>query len=158
MFIASSRRVEENTVARINEARQREIDESLRFHAIRRDRIAPRLAELDREWDIERVIEAHAASVALTGLGLAAFVDRRFMAIPFAVAGFLLQHAVQGWYPPVPVLRRLGFRTAGEIERERCGLEALLANERKLIAPPQRGNGFHADELHEGIEAPLTPG
>jgi len=41
------------------------------------------------------------------------------------VTAFLLQHAVQGWCPPLPVLRRLGFRTAREIEVERNALKAL---------------------------------
>jgi hypothetical protein len=53
-------------------------------------------------------------------------VDRRFLALPAAVLGFLLQHAVQGWCPPVPVLRRLGFRTQTEIEDERHALERHL--------------------------------
>ncbi|HVH81020.1 MAG TPA: hypothetical protein VM782_16605 [Stellaceae bacterium] len=150
MIAATSRRVERNTAECINEARQAEIDDRLRYYAANRDRISMRLKELDREWDIERAIEANAASVALTGFGLAALVDRKFIAIPFAVAGFLLQHALQGWCPPVAVLRRLGFRTAAEIYRDRCALEAMI--ERPLLSAP-RGNGYQAEELHEGVEA-----
>jgi len=45
--------------------------------------------------------------------------------LPALVTGFLFQHAVQGWCPPVPVLRRLGFRTSYEIEEERQALKAL---------------------------------
>jgi hypothetical protein len=41
------------------------------------------------------------------------------------VAAFLFQHAIQGWCPPVPILRRMGFRTASEIEQERQALKAL---------------------------------
>jgi hypothetical protein len=41
------------------------------------------------------------------------------------VTAFLFQHAVQGWCPPVPILRRLGFRTVTEIEQERHALKAL---------------------------------
>lgn len=52
-------------------------------------------------------------------------MDRRFYLLPTAVAGFLLQHAVQGWCPPMPVFRRLGVRTATEIEEERYALKAL---------------------------------
>jgi hypothetical protein len=37
----------------------------------------------------------------------------------------LFQHAVQGWCPPVPILRRMGFRTIYEIEQERRELLAL---------------------------------
>jgi hypothetical protein len=36
-----------------------------------------------------------------------------------SASGFLLQHALQGWCPPVPLLRQLGFRTSYEIEEER---------------------------------------
>ena len=52
-------------------------------------------------------------------------VDRRWLALPGLVAAFLFQHAIQGWCPPVPVLRRLGFRTSYEIEQERSALKAL---------------------------------
>jgi len=41
------------------------------------------------------------------------------------VAAFLLQHAVQGWCPPLPVFRRLGVRTADEINDERVALKAV---------------------------------
>ncbi len=84
-----------------------------------------RIAQLESEWDVERALEANAAAVALAGLGLGMLVHRRFLAIPVVVAGFLLQHALQGWCPPLPVLRRLGFRTVPEIDRERYALKAL---------------------------------
>lgn len=87
--------------------------------------IESRLDELDREWDIERTLEANASSLMLVGLGLGSFVHRRYLLLPAAVAAFLLQHALQGWCPPVPLLRRLGFRTQSEIEQERYALKAL---------------------------------
>jgi hypothetical protein len=81
--------------------------------------IALRLRELDREWDIERAIETNASLAVLAGLTLGATVHRRFFALPAVVGSFLLLHALQGWCPPVPVLRRLGYRTSREIEDER---------------------------------------
>ena len=36
--------------------------------------------------------------------------------------GFLVHHAVKGWCPPLPVFRRLGFRSAQEISAERVAL------------------------------------
>lgn len=87
--------------------------------------IEDRLRELDTEWDMERAIEANAASISLLGLTLGATVDRRFYALPAVVAGFLLQHAIQGWCPPVPVLRQMGFRTTEEIEAERYALKLI---------------------------------
>jgi hypothetical protein len=38
-------------------------------------------------------------------LGLGAFVDRRCFILPAVVAGFFLQHAIQGWCPPVLLFR-----------------------------------------------------
>jgi hypothetical protein len=52
-------------------------------------------------------------------------VNRKWLFLPGVVAGFLLQHAVQGWCPPLPLFRRLGIRTASEIEYERYALKAL---------------------------------
>ncbi|MGZ9034440.1 MAG: hypothetical protein ACXW25_08545 [Rhodospirillales bacterium] len=76
-------------------------------------------------WDIERALEANAAGVSLLGLMLAITVDRKWLALPAAVAGFLMQHALQGWCPPIELFRRLGVRTAREIARERYALKAL---------------------------------
>ncbi|ANQ84912.1 DUF2892 domain-containing protein [Azoarcus olearius] len=99
-----------------------------------------RLAELEREWDIERTLEANAASVALVGCVLGAFVDRRFYVMPALVGAFLLQHALQGWCPPLPLFRRMGVRTAAEIEDERRALRAVradLATSRSVV-----GSGY----------------
>jgi hypothetical protein len=90
-----------------------------------RQAIDERIEELNREWDIERVLEANAASIALLGAALGATVNRRWFALPAIVAGFLLQHAVQGWCPPLPLLRKLGVRTAAEIHEEIVALKAL---------------------------------
>ena len=53
------------------------------------------------------------------GVALGTTSDRRWFALPALVTLFLFQHAIQGWCPPVPILRRLGFRTSYEIEEER---------------------------------------
>jgi hypothetical protein len=53
-----------------------------------------------------------------------------------AAATFLLQHALQGWSPPVPVLRRLGFRTANEIEAERRVLRGIASRPRRIDPRP----------------------
>ena len=93
---------------------------------------------LDEEWDIERAIEANASTLALFGALMAALRrDNRWLALPIAVTAFLLQHAIQGWCPPVPVLRRLGFRTSYEIEEEREALKALRGDF-KLEGAPDR--------------------
>ena len=104
---------------------EQQAEKRLEWLASRPHLIAQRLRELDEEWDIERAIEANAATLALTGTVLSMTHDRRWAYLPLVVTGFLLQHATQGWCPPVPILRALGFRTQGEIERERYALKAL---------------------------------
>ncbi|MGE3781566.1 MAG: hypothetical protein AB7H71_02335 [Alphaproteobacteria bacterium] len=153
MLPASAWRVERNTDAAINQARHEEIRDSLRYYAARPREIPARFAELDREWDIERAIEANAAAIALTGLALTALADRRFIALPAMVAGFLLQHALQGWCPPVPILRRLGFRTPAEICEERCGLKMLQGEYRSFGDPAPAQWSVAAVAVHEGVEA-----
>lgn len=90
--------------------------------------IRKRIADLDREWDVERVLEVNASTLALTGLVLGLTVNRRWFALPGVVLPFLLQHGLQGWCPPLPVLRRLGVRTRGEIDREKHALQEALRN------------------------------
>ena len=153
MVPASTRRVERNTPEHINRERQADIQASLRYHAARPGEVPARLAELDREWDIERALQANAAAVSLAGLALAGFVDRRFLLLPVGVAGFLMQHAIQGWCLPVPLLRRLGFRTPAEICEERCGLKMVGGEYRSFGDPTPAQWIDQAEELHEPIEA-----
>ena len=123
---ATTERVLQHTDEEINERISRRIEANVNFYATQDQRTLDiRLQELDREWDIERVLEANAAAVSLIGLGLGRFVSRRWYVLPTAVAGFLLQHAVQGWCPPISLFRRLGVRTTQEIDHERYALKAL---------------------------------
>lgn len=93
-----------------------------------KDVIEQRIHELDAEWDIERVLEVNASTLALTGLVLGLTVNRKWLFVPGIVLPFLLQHGLQGWCPPLPILRRLGVRTRGEIDREKYALKPLLAS------------------------------
>ena len=42
------------------------------------------------------------------------------------VGGFLLQHALQGWCPPVELFRRTGVRTTLKINHEKEALKNLI--------------------------------
>jgi hypothetical protein len=90
------------------------------------DAIIDRIYELEREWDIERVLEMLASSFSLTGIILGRTKNKLWLLLPPVVLSFLLLHAVQGWCPPLPILRRLGFRTREEIEYERYALRKVL--------------------------------
>lgn len=85
-----------------------------------------RIQELNKEWDIERALELASATNALLGLGLGLTVNKRWLALTGITAAFLAQHALQGWCPPLPVMRALGVRTGREIDAELQALQAKL--------------------------------
>ncbi|HEX9172508.1 MAG TPA: hypothetical protein VF861_07590, partial [Telluria sp.] len=61
----------------------------------------------------------------LAGLAASAKVDKRWLALALGVPAFMVQHALQGWCPPLAVLRRLGLRTVKEINDERFALKSM---------------------------------
>lgn len=113
-----------------------------RFMGASEQDIDERLKGLEREWDIERTLETNASAISLAGLTLGMTVSKKWFILPAVVAGFLLQHALQGWCPPVPLFRRLGIRTAAEIDAERYALKVLRGDFREAC-----GNTITAPEL-----------
>jgi hypothetical protein len=129
-------RVPTHTDKAINAEIAETTDRRVRYLSQHRSDIPARLKELDEEWDIERAIEFNASALAFSGVALAASSDdKRWLILPAMVTAFLFQHAVQGWCPPVPILRRLGFRTAYEIEEERQALKALRGDFAQVDTP-----------------------
>lgn len=124
---ASADRVRRSTALELNQQIDRQTEANIqRFSTMGRSAILHRLEALDREWDVERVLEINASTLALSGLLLGLTVNRKWFALPGIVLPFLLQHGLQGWCPPLPILRRLGIRTRGEIDREKYALKAVL--------------------------------
>ena len=123
----STDRVRRSTRVHVNQEIDRETDRNIeRYSDGSRVAIIRRIEQLDKEWDIERVLEVNASTLALTGLVLGITVNRKWLALPGVVLPFLLQHGLQGWCPPLPLLRRLGVRTRGEIDREKYALKERL--------------------------------
>lgn len=118
-------RVPRHTPEHVNRQIREQTERSIQYYRAHPQLIEERLRQLDQEWDIERTLEANAATLTLTGSLLGLTVSRSFLALPLLVGAFLLQHALQGWCPPLPVLRRMGFRTASEIQEERSALEQI---------------------------------
>ena len=134
---ATALRVEQSTAQEINARIERETALSVeRIASGGPAAIEVRLAELDREWDIERMLEANAAALILVSLGLGFSVDRRWFTLPVVVAAFLLQHALQGWCPPMPLFRKLGVRTVREINLERTALCFLRGDYSQATGDP----------------------
>lgn len=120
-------RVRSSTSPSLNHTIDRQTDENIQqFSRLDRRAISQRIDALDLEWDVERVLEVNASTLALSGLVLGLTVSKRWFLLPGVVLPFLLQHGLQGWCPPLSILRRLGVRTRGEIDREKFALlEAL---------------------------------
>jgi hypothetical protein len=121
----SATRVKQHTSPEMNQRFQQQARANIAYYAAHPDQIAQRLVELDREWDIERALAMNSSALSLFGLGMAVLRGRRWLLLPLVVQGFFVQHAIEGWCPPLPLLRRLGLRTQFEIEQERYALKAL---------------------------------
>jgi hypothetical protein len=93
-----------------------------------------------------------APTITLIGLALGVAKDRRFLIIPAVVQSFFLQHALQGWCPPLPVLRRLGVRTADEINVERYALKALRGDFAKLGEIAKKPGSGRTREAFAAVE------
>ncbi|MGC6173428.1 YgaP family membrane protein [Lacrimispora sp. 38-1] len=88
--------------------------------------LTERINKLNFEWDTERVLETNAASIILLSsiLGFRKKRDNCFI-LSGMVGFFLLMHALQGWCPPLPIIRKFGVRTAEEISEEKFALKHL---------------------------------
>lgn len=119
-------RVRKNTSKEANHDIDEKIKESIEhYSSLGAYAITTRIQDLEKEWDIERVLEVNMSSLALTGVALAAFHHKRWLILPGLVLTFFAQHAIQGWCPPLPLFRRLGYRTKAEIDREKYALKVL---------------------------------
>ena len=98
--------------------------------------LSRRIRELDREWPIERALMAGAGAWVWLGLILGTAVKRRLYVIPAIAGAMVIAYAFLGWAPPVLILRRLGFRTRGEIDLERTALKALRGDFSGVMADP----------------------
>jgi hypothetical protein len=131
-------RVPRNTRASVNNRIQaRTLHDISRYVGADPVFIDQRIRELEREWDVERTLESNAATLIIAGIGLG-LVNKRFLAVPMVVAAFLLQHALQGWCPPLPLLRRLGIRTSAEIHDEIIALRILRGDFLERVNYPER--------------------
>jgi hypothetical protein len=119
-------RVRENTAEETNmKIDRRAVNRIYKYRTLSKDELSERLDKLYKEWDIERALEVNAASLAVTGILFGIFGSKRWLFLPVAAASFLLQHGIQGWCPPITLLRSLGYRTRQEIDEEIYALKAL---------------------------------
>lgn len=110
--------------------------------------LAARIAELEHEWSIERALALQSSATALVGLLLAETTDRRWLLLTLVTSGFLLQHALQGWCPPLAWHRRRGMRTQREIDLEIHMLKLLRGD---FTAMAAAAGGAYLLELEMGV-------
>jgi hypothetical protein len=118
-------RVPANTRASVNERIRKKLEQRLELYAAHPELRSERLAELEKEWDIERVIQLEGPLTTLTGVLLAWRKDPRWIALPLFAQSMMLLHALQGFYPMLPLFRRMGLRTEQEISSERYALKLM---------------------------------
>ena len=128
-------KVRANTPPEINQEIDIETAAIIRFYADKADyEISKRIEELDKEWDIGRIVEVRAATVSLIGVILGLTKSKKWLILPTIASTFLLQYAIQGWCPPISLLRRFGFRTSQEINMERYALKALRGDFDEILS------------------------
>jgi hypothetical protein len=160
MIPATTARVPLCTDRQLNEELHRKIQQRVEQTAQASPQaVDRRLAELDHEWDIDRIMEATVASVSLVSLGLV-WLHPAWLVLPGVALASLLLHALFGWCPQLPLFRRWGYRTATEIAYERYALKALRGDFTKLcaITTPEEREAIAALEGEGGpaYAPPLT--
>ena len=120
-------RVKEATPPSINEKIENDTWQRVAGYANKTPQeISKRIDELDKEWDVERYLGVNMSTLALSGLAAAALSkNKHWNILPAVVLAFFFQHSVQGWCPPLPILRRFKIRTRKEIEQEKYALKVL---------------------------------
>jgi len=114
---------------------QKQIERNVAYYASQTGEvIAERIEELNREWSIERCLQANIAGVGLVGgvLGLAG--RKKWALLVLGAFGILLHHALQGWDTPIPFLRRLGLRSRKEIDQEIYALRVARGDFKDMSA------------------------
>jgi hypothetical protein len=141
-------RVRSHTSPEINHSIDRNMEKNVSQYAtLGGAEITRRIEELDREWDIERWLEMNASALSFIGVILAAVHSKIWLILPGIVLSFLFLHAIQGWCPPVPLLRRFGVRTRKEIDCEKYALKVLRGDFKVFSQQEVSGASLRSEEI-----------
>jgi hypothetical protein len=103
----------------------RKIEENIRKYTYQGNyEISQRIKELEKEWDINRVLQFNASGLALAGVGLS-FKNKKWLFLSGTVMLALAYISLKGWGPPINIFRRLGYRTRQEIDCEIYAMKFL---------------------------------
>lgn len=87
--------------------------------------ISKQIKQLNTEWDTERVLEVEAASLILLSSFMGIKGGRIWFCLSAMIGISLLNHGLLGWCPSLPIIRKMGIRTAEEINIEKTVLKIL---------------------------------
>lgn len=124
----TSQRVQLHTKEEINKKIKEKTRENINYYKTKsRKQIIDRIKELDKEWDIERALETNASVIIFISAALGIITKNIWWIIFIGViSAFLLEHALQGWCPPIPIFRRMGIRSSAEIDEEKYTLKKFI--------------------------------
>ncbi len=123
---ATTKKVCFQTDPKINAKIREQTVRSLKYYQdADKNTVASRIEELNGEWDTERVLEVNAASVIILSSLIGLLRCRGYFLLTGLVSLFLLKHALEGWCPPLPIIRGMGIRTSEEINHEKTVLKMM---------------------------------
>lgn len=119
-------RIRLHTDSLVNQTIDAKIEASIeRLRGAHPEEIRCRLNQLEKEWDVDQVMQGKTALLVNLGLSVGR-KDRRAYWIAGIGFASLLSHALTGWSPSLPLLRRMGLRSRREIDREKFALLSML--------------------------------
>jgi hypothetical protein len=136
------------------QAIEERLERTIRFYAAQPpELIAARIQELKREWSIERYLQVNVSVAAFLTAFLALTRRRGWALVTCTALGFFLYHALQGFDPPIPLLRKFGARTRREIDREIYALKALRGDFNTLQKQQPHEFNVPASEIIDAVNA-----
>lgn len=133
----NNKRVEMHTSKKINKEIEYKTEENLeKFKYSDYVILTNRIKQLDREWDTERVLETNAAAFIFVSSIIGFFTSPYWFLLTGIISFFLFEHAIQGWCPPLPLIRRLGIRTQEEIQVEKMAIKFMRGDFNNIVKDP----------------------
>jgi hypothetical protein len=125
-------RIRNETAPYVNRRIDRYTEGSIAYYSQQnRDEVIARIAELDKEWDLDRALMLIFSIAGGSTFAAGMKVNRNWLYLFGVQLAFLAFHAIKGWCPPASVLRRMGFRTRLEIDFEKQMLMRMLEESEK---------------------------
>ncbi len=111
--------------------------ENINHYYNNKSHIDNRLLQLEIEMSIEQIFELHDAANVTAGVLLSLVTGRKkWLILPLLVTVVQSVQALQGVRLGTSLLRKYGFRTKNEIDKEKYGLKVLRGDFQLMIDTP----------------------